>query len=220
MIRTTLELLALTAVEFFERVIRQQFTARGLIEGFNFTFGRNRAGTAATLTELSENAGTSLTIVPPQLFEGRECSSSLVRAALMRGDVAGAELILGRPYRLHGIVGTGQCRGRTIGFPTANLDPLWTLPPGDGVYAVRIPYRNKVWMGAANIGPNPTFGDDARKVEVHLIDFEGDLYGQPLSVDFIARLRDTRTFAGPAELISQLRHDVGSARTILSDRNT
>lgn len=113
------------------------------------------------------------------------------------------------------MVGTGQKRGRTLGFPTANLIEPATLVPGDGVYAVRLRLADgSTWSGAANIGPNPTFGEQDRKLEAHLIGFEGDLYGQPIAVDFVARLRDTRPFAGPAELVEQLRDDVATARII------
>ncbi len=213
--RTTRELLSLTAAEFFSRVIQQQLGARGLIEGFNFAFGRNREGTVKTLEELGHAAGIRVTIVPPQRFEDRDCSSSAVRNALLHGDIAEANALLGRPYRLHGLISVGQRRGRTIGFPTANLDPVWTLPPRDGVYAVRVPVGDQTFSGAANVGPNPTFGEDARKVEVHLIDFQGDLYGQRLAVDFHARLRDTQTFAGPEALIAQLKQDVEQAHEIL-----
>src|SRR5262249_7003535 len=120
--------------------------------------------------------------------------------------------LLGRPYRLRGRVGTGQRRGQTLGFPTANLTELQTVVPGDGVYAVLAQVDGSSWPGAANIGPNPTFGENARKVEVHLIDFQGDLYNRELAVDFMARLRDTRPFNGPADLVEQLRKDVAAAR--------
>jgi riboflavin kinase/FMN adenylyltransferase len=122
--------------------------------------------------------------------------------------------LLDRPYRLRGTVGVGQRRGATLGFPTANLEKPLTLVPRDGVYAVRAWTGGTAWPGAANVGPNPTFGEQARKVEVHLIGFSGDLYGQPLAVDFLDRLRDTRPFAGPAELVAQLRRDVDEARRI------
>jgi riboflavin kinase/FMN adenylyltransferase len=139
-----------------------------------------------------------------------------VRDALERGDVGAAATLLGRPYRLRGVVGVGQRRGRTIGFPTANLEGLATLVPADGVYAVRVRRESSAaepaWAGAANVGPNPTFGEDARKVEVHLIGFAGDLYGQTLAVDFVRRLRDTRPFASVGELVEQLRRDVEQAR--------
>src|SRR5262249_3663347 len=115
------------------------------------------------------------------------------------------------PFRLHGRVGTGQRRGQQLGFPTANLERVPTLVPGDGVYAVRAWVGEAAWPGAANLGPNPTFGEQARKIEVHLIGFQGDLYGQELAVDFRARLRDTRPFGSVAELTAQLRADVQQA---------
>jgi riboflavin kinase/FMN adenylyltransferase len=135
-----------------------------------------------------------------------------VRDCLWRGAVEEAAAVLGRPYRLHGVVAAGQGRGRTLGFPTANLDPLLTLAPGDGVYAVRVPLGNVFCPGAANVGPNPTFGEEARKVEVHLIGFRGDLYGLQLEADFVRRLRDTRPFRDAADLTEQLRRDVEQAR--------
>ena len=149
-------------------------------------------------------------------INGSEVSSSRIRVMLLQGDVRAATDLLGRPYRLSGVVGTGQRRGQTIGFPTANLDALATLIPGDGVYAVRALVGDTIWSAAANVGPNPTFGEDARKVEVHLIGFRGDLYGTPLAVDFVERLRDTRPFRGAAELIEQLKKDVEQARGILA----
>jgi riboflavin kinase/FMN adenylyltransferase len=124
---------------------------------------------------------------------------------------------MGRPYRLRGVVGTGQKRGRTLGFPTANLEKLETLIPGDGVYAVRVQEGGQSWPGAANIGPNPTFGEQARKVEAHLIGFAGDLVGQTLDIEFIERLRDTRPFAGVTELVEQLRRDVDQAKKVLAE---
>src|SRR5262249_42028017 len=127
----------------------------------------------------------------------------------------GANRLLGRPYRLWGRVGHGKHRGRTIGFPTANLQQCATLIPGEGVYAVRARTSSgQVWPGAANIGGNPTFAEEEVKVEVHLIDFGGDLYGQEMAVDFVARLRDTRPFAGPGDLVEQLQKDVQRARKL------
>ncbi len=214
-LRTTPELLRLTPEDFFEQVVRQRLSARALVEGENFGFGRNRSGNVETLAALCAGAGLTLSVVPPLRLDGTVVSSSRVRAALERGTVAEAARLLGRPYRLHGQVGTGQQRGRTLGFPTANLDPLYTFAPGDGVYAVRAHHEGRSWAGAANVGPNPTFGEQARKVEVHLIGFDGDLYGADLAVDFLARLRDTRPFAGPDELKAQLQRDVEQARRLV-----
>jgi riboflavin kinase/FMN adenylyltransferase len=127
--------------------------------------------------------------------------------------------LLGRPYSVAGRVGTGRRRGQQLGFPTANLENIGTLIPGDGVYAVRAAAGNRLFPAAANIGPNPTFGEPARKVEVHLIGFEGDLYGQEIGIHFIDRLRDTRPFADPAELRDQLGRDVQQARHIVESES-
>src|SRR5439155_18958001 len=179
-------------------------------------FGRGRAGTNDTLRTLCAAAGISFTEVPPVTHGGEPVSSSRVRAAIVSGDVARAAELLARPYRIAGTVVTGAKRGRTIGFPTANLGDVPTVLPGNGVYAVRAFVDGVQYPAAANVGPNPTFGEDARKVEVHLIGFAGDLCGRPLAVEFVSKLRDTRPFGGPAELVEQLRRDVAAAERALS----
>jgi riboflavin kinase/FMN adenylyltransferase len=210
-------LLQLTAREFFDKVVRQRFEARSVVEGTNFGFGHDREGTIETLKELSRAAGMEPpVIVPPFLLDGVPVSSSRVRAALVQGKVEQGAQLLNRPYRMQGRVGTGQRRGQTLGFPTANLDQVETLVPGDGVYAVRAHWQGQTWPAAANVGPNPTFGEQGRKVEVHLIGFHGDLYGQTLQVDFVKRLRDTQRFGGRDQLMSQLRLDVEQARMVMS----
>jgi riboflavin kinase/FMN adenylyltransferase len=213
-LRTTQALLSLSAADFFHQVVRQRLAVAALVEGHNFGFGHNREGTVETLAALCREDRVPLTVVPPLVIEGQAVSSSRVRQALLGGAVAEAALLLGRPYRLRGRVGTGQRRGRTLGFPTANVEDIATLIPRDGVYAVRVWARQRSWPGAANIGPNPTFAEQQRKVEVHLIGFDGDLYGQPLSIDFVEHLRDTRPFGSAAELVSQLRKDVEQAQRI------
>ncbi len=216
-LRTTPELLQLNAEDFFNRVIRTSLDARAVVEGPNFGFGHNREGTVETLAQLCHRAGIGFSVVPVLEDAGQIVSSSRVRAALLAGDVRRAARKLGRFYQLHGTVGAGQRRGRTIGFPTANIEQPATLVPADGVYAVRVHLASgEVYPGAANVGPNPTFGENARKVEVHLIGFDGDLYNQPLTVEFMDRLRDTRPFAGVTELVDQLRRDVEQALEILS----
>jgi riboflavin kinase / FMN adenylyltransferase len=219
-LRATHDLLALRAKEFFAEMVQKRLQARALVEGTKFGFGRGREGDVGTLAQLCEPAGIGLTVVPPVLLDGVEVSSSRVRAALTTGNVREAASLLGRPYRLHGIVGEGQRRGQKLGFPTANLEQMHTLIPGDGVYAVRIAHQGMKWPGAANLGPNPTFGENARKVEIHLIGFQGDLYGKPLAVDFIERMRDTRPFKEVADLIEQLRRDIDQARRIADDERT
>ena len=207
-LHTTPSFLALSAAEFFERVVRERLAVRAVVEGSNFGFGHNREGNVETLARLCRAAGLAFAIVPPVRVGATEVSSSRVRAALLSGDVAAAANLIGRPHRLVGTVGVGERRGRTIGFPTANLERLQTLVPADAVYAVRAHVGATAYPAAANVGPNPTFGEKARKVEVHLIGFTGDLYAQVLAIDFSRRLRDTRPFASVAELIEQLRRDV------------
>ncbi len=212
LLRTEPGLLALCPEAFFEDVILGLFRARAVVEGFNFRFGRGRAGDAAALRELCGRHGLAFEEVSPHLGDGEPISSSRIRQALNAGDVASAAAMLGRNYAVIGVVETGAKRGRTIGFPTANVGGIPTLIPKDGVYAVTATVSGRVWKAAANVGPAPTFGETARKVEVHLIDFTGDLYGSELRVEFVRRLRDTRPFNGVAELVEQLKKDVEAVR--------
>jgi len=211
-LRTSPDLLALEAEDFFSQVVVNGIAARALVEGENFAFGRGRKGNIERLEDFCRIHGLALTIVPRQDLGAVEISSSAVRTSLLAGDVALAARQLGRCYRLSGNVTTGAKRGRTIGFPTANLAGIATLIPRDGVYAVRANVGDRTWPAAVNVGPNPTFGETARKVEVHLLDFTGDLYGTTLSFDFVARLRDTRTFASVDELRTQLQQDIAATR--------
>ena len=211
-LRTDPGLLALSPEAFFEDVILGLFRARAVVEGFNFRFGRGRAGDITTLRDLCGRHGLAFEEVRPHLGDGEPISSSRIRRAVNAGDVTAAAAMLGREYAVTGVVEAGAKRGRTIGFPTANVGGIPTLIPKDGVYAVTATVDGQTWKAAANVGPAPTFGEDTRKVEVHLIDFSGDLYGKELRVAFVRRLRDTRPFAGVAELVEQLKKDVASAR--------
>ncbi len=213
-LETDASLLALSAEAFFEDVLLRQLGAKAIAEGYNFHFGRGRGGNVETMRALCDGVGVAFEEVAPLLHGGEAISSSRVRAAVNAGDVKLATELLGRPYRLTGEVGTGAKRGRIIGFPTANLANVATLPPAEGVYAVLANER----PAAANVGPNPTFGDETRKIEVHLLDFSGDLYGQPMTVDFVARLRETRPFASVDALKEQLHRDIAQARNALSGR--
>jgi riboflavin kinase/FMN adenylyltransferase len=214
---TTSRLLALEPRQFLDAVLGEQLAANAVVEGFDFRFGRGRTGSIETLADWCRDRGIPFTTVPPFQTNGETVSSSKVRAALEFGDVAGAANLLGRPYRLRGIVGSGAKRGQSLGFPTANLENPLTLLPRDGVYAVRVRLPDdSIWPAAANIGPNPTFAELARKVEAHLIGFTGDLYAQPLAIDFVARIRDTRKFSSPEELVRQLNADIAAAKAALS----
>ncbi len=214
-LRTDRDLLSLTPQAFFQRILIEQLGATGIVEGFNFRFGHDRAGSVDTLRHLCGSAGIPFRLVEPFLLNGVVVSSSRVRDALVKGDVRAAAEWLNRPYHIRGIVVEGARRGHTIGFPTANLAEVKTILPGEGVYAVRVRRDDNMWPGAANIGPNPTFGENARKIEIHLIGFDGDLYGRSLQVEFMERLRGTRKFNSVDELVTQMRMDVEQAHAIL-----
>jgi riboflavin kinase/FMN adenylyltransferase len=186
----------------------ERLAVRTVVEGPNFRFGRNREGDNQLLAQLCHTAGILFETVPLQRIDGLEVSSSLIRHAIGQGLIAQANAALGRPYALRGVVGTGARRGRTLGFPTANLEQVQTLVPAEGVYAARVLGH----AAAVHIGPNPTFGEGAKKIEAHLIDFNNDLYGKEISIAFLARLRDIRRFGSVEELRLQLLHDIAAAR--------
>ena len=215
-LQTSPALLRLTAREFFEEIIVRQAEAKALVEGFNFAFGKGRAGTIDVLTALCAEFKLPFTLVPPCEVRGQRVSSSRVRNELLAGNIDVVRELLGRPYRITGVVGTGQKRGATLGFPTANLHQIATLLPGDGVYAAKAIVNAKAWPAAVNVGPNPTFGENARKVEAHLIGFAGQLYEQSLSIDFIKKIRATRPFASVQELIAQINADINEVKKIAS----
>ena len=201
-------LLELSPRAFFDRIVRRQLDARAMVEGPNFFFGRDRAGTIDVLRELTEEADIPLTIVETYELEGEYVSSSRVRQLIAEGDVAHARRMLTGPYRIRGMVTHGTGRGAKMGFPTANLDAVDTLLPGEGVYTGRAWAEGQMWPAAVNIGPNPTFGEHHLKVEAHLVGRIEPLYGQPLEVDFWERLRDIQTFPSAEALQAQLVIDV------------
>jgi len=214
--KTDTHLLQLTAEEFFERIVREEVAARGLIEGPNFCFGRGRKGTIDTLKVMCDAAHLELKVCEMISLDGQDVSSTTIRAALREGRIRDANVGLRRPYRLSGRVASGARRGRTIGFPTANLEQVETLIPANGVYAGRAEVAGRVVPAAMNIGPNPTFGENAQKIEVHLLDFSGDLYGATLAVDILEHVRGVQRFSSVDELKAQLENDIAATRQIAS----
>jgi riboflavin kinase / FMN adenylyltransferase len=214
-IRTSPALLQLPARTFFEQLIVAGWQAQALVEGYSFGFGRNREGTIDLLKLLCAEKNVRLTLIPPQEVSGQRISSSRVRNELLAGRADIARQMLGRPYRITGVVGAGAKRGATLGFPTANLEQVATLIPGDGVYAAQTTIDGKKWSAAVNVGPNPTFDEHARKVEAHLIGFAGQLYGQSLRLDFIQRVRDTRPFGSVQELVAQINADIVEVKRLI-----
>jgi riboflavin kinase/FMN adenylyltransferase len=215
-------LLGLTAREFFDRVILNQLAAKGMVEGPTFGFGRDRGGDSNLLHHWCAEAGMEFEVVTPTEVDGRIVSSSRIRQELHAGEVHEAAKLLGHSHRIRGIVTHGAGRGAGIGVPTANLDEIDTLIPGDGVYAVlaRVDGESSVISAACNIGPNPTFGEQIRKVEAHLLDYSGDLYGRSIELEILQRLRPTRKFAGLDDLLGQISLDLEQARQACRRVNT
>lgn len=214
--RTGAWLLELAAREFFDRILREQLAARGIVEGPNFAFGHDRTGDVRTLAGWCREAGIDFEVAELAVIDGHLISSSLIRRCVAEGRVAEAGSYLGRPHRIRGTVSRGAGRGATIGFPTINLTDIDTLVPGEGVYAVLawIEGAERPWPAACNIGPNPTFGELSKKIKAHLIGFSGDVYEKRVELDFLERLRPTRKFAGREELLAQIAADVEEARRI------
>jgi riboflavin kinase / FMN adenylyltransferase len=201
-------LLAFDAEAFIREVVQRALQARAIVEGSNFRFGRDRQGDAALLKTLESRCNIAFEAVD---VGPSGISSSRVRAAIDAGDAATAGELLGRAYDITGTVVAGAQRGRTIGVPTANLEAIATLVPPPGVYAGRMTIGEVNYAAAVNIGPSPTFDDTARKVEVHLIGYSGDLYGQSLRLEFIRRLREIISFTSIDELKSQIGKDIAAA---------
>ena len=211
---TDRRLLGLTPEAFFEEIIIDALGATAVIEGPNFYFGKNRSGDVKLLESLCATHGIEFEVATPaRLPDGNEfVSSSRIRREIEIGNLSEANAMLTQPYRIRGTVTHGAGRGATIGFPTANLTDINTLLPAEGVYAGVTTFGNSEYAAAINIGPSPTFGDANKRVEIHLIEFEGSLYGEQLAVDFLTQLRSIQSFDGPEALVAQLELDVAAAK--------
>ena len=208
-----------SAQEFVEEVLRGRFRMSELLIGHDHGFGRGREGDVESLRALGQSHGFVVDVVPPVSTEGGDpISSTLVRQALLSGDLEFAASMLGRTYSVRGPVVAGEARGRTLGFPTLNvaMPAERKLLPADGVYAVIVDTEAGRHGGMLNLGGRPTFGDEMRALEAHLFDVEGDFYGQVVEVGFLTRLRETRLFGGADALRAQLVDDERAARSALT----
>lgn len=204
---------------FASQVLVKVMHASVVVVGADFRFGYGRSGDLETLRRLGERYGFT-TYGVDLLGEGIPFSASAVREALLAGRVEDAAALLGRKYRLTGRVIPGDGRGRTIGFPTANVAvPPGQLIPARGVYAVSVHARGDSFLGVANIGVRPTFGGTEEMLEVHLLDSDLDLYGVELELDFVTNIRNERKFAGVDELVDQIERDIVAARRSLEERD-
>ena len=212
----TRELAELSAREFLG-LLKKHLRMRGLVIGSDSTLGRNREANASELKELGQEMGFSLTVVPPLKIGGEVVSSTALRNALARGDMNRVAKLSGRPFGLEGEVVKGTGWGIKLGFPTANLNinPEQALPQ-DGVYATWAFIDGESCQSVTNIGRRPTFGLNEPTVEVHLLEYSGDLYGQNLRITFLERLREEKQFEDTEELKKQIIEDIRQGRAILS----
>ena len=207
---------AMGADEFVERLLVRGLGARHVVVGHDFHYARRREGNIDTLRAAGTRHGYAVEEVGRFLVDGERVSSSLVREALGRGDLARAGLLLGRPYRMAGRVRRGQQLGRRLGYPTANLALHRKVVPLWGVFAVRVSGAGLVDHPAvASLGTRPTIDGTEPLLEVHVFDHDGDLYGRYLDVDFVRRLRDERRFESLDSLVEQMHRDAAEARELL-----
>lgn len=199
---------------FVEEILVGRLGVEELVIGYDHGFGRDREGDPASLERMGRELGFSVDVVSPVSAGGSAISSSRIRGLLSEGDVEAAGRCLGRPYSIRGIVVRGDGRGRQLGFPTANLQVVGgdKLIPPPGIYAVRGVLRSGSHAGALHLGPRPTFKGSPPSIELHLVDFEGEIYGEEVRVDFVDRLRGVEPFTTVDALVRQIRSDVEAAR--------
>ncbi|MCS7207235.1 MAG: bifunctional riboflavin kinase/FAD synthetase [Dehalococcoidia bacterium] len=209
--------LARVSAEEFLRALVEQVRMRLLVAGPDFALGYHRQGTLPVVQALGQRLDFSVVVVSPYLLHGRVVSSSAIRQAILEGQVAEAGRMLGRPFALVGIVRPGAGRGRRLGFPTANLavDSSMAIP-ANGIYATWAVWGGRRWPSATSIGVRPTFGGGERTIETYILDFQGDLYGQRLRLEFVHRLRDEQAFPTVQALVEQMTRDIATVRALLS----
>jgi riboflavin kinase/FMN adenylyltransferase len=218
LLRFDAALTAMSAEDFVRRVLVERLAAREVWVGGDFRFGHGRAGDVAMLQRMGSELGFAARTMPSVLLDDSRVSASRVRLLLAAGEFAGAAALLGRPFVIEGRVERGNQLGRTLGFPTANIPLRDRVSPVQGIFAVRVGLGESEcsWPGVASLGVRPTVNQVSRPLlEVHLFDFEGDLYGRRMAVEFVAKLRDEKKFDGLDALKAQMDHDARSAREIL-----
>ncbi len=212
----TLDLSMLSPRDFVRDYLRAKIGVREVVVGHSVSFGHNRAGNAAMMVELGREFGFDTEVVGPIKIDGIEVSSTKVRKAIATGDLRGAARLLGRYHFLRGPVVRGRERGRTIGFPTANLASETECIPPDGVYATRVILDDGAYGAIANIGMRPTFAESERSIEAHIFDFSRDIYGMRIKLELVERIRAERKFDNADALKAQIALDLSKVREILS----
>jgi riboflavin kinase/FMN adenylyltransferase len=214
----TRELASASADAFIDDLVLGALRARAVVVGYDFNYGHGRTGSVAVLQAHGARAGVEVAIVPPVTVDGEIAASTKVRGFLRAGELARAERMLGRRWDVDGVVVHGAKRGRAIGVPTANITPSVELAVAPGIYAVTLAVEGgRPLPAVASLGTNPTFVDEGGLVlEVHVLDWNGDIYDRRVRTTFVARLRDEQKFDSVEALITQIQHDISDARASLS----
>jgi len=214
----TRELAGIAPGAFVDDVVIFALRARAIVVGYDFSYGQGRTGTIEALRAHGIHAGIEVAVVPAVMVDGEVAASTKIRGHLRAGELARAERMLGRPWDVDGVVVHGAERGRAIGVPTANIAPEVELAIAPGIYAVTLAVEGGPALPAvASLGTNPTFVDDGRLVlEVHVLDWSGDLYDRRVRTTFVARLRDELKFDSVDALLAQIRRDIDQARAALA----
>ena len=221
MLEFTKEFSNLTADQFYNELLIGRLGVKEIVIGYDHAFGKNREGNINYLLKLSERTGVKITRVSEEAAGGEIISSTLLRDEIDRGNVVEVEKLLGRKYTLSGTVVTGEGRGKDLGFPTANIRPEMNdkIIPGHGVYAVTVSIGSRgTFSGMLNIGNNPTFGGQYRSIEINIFDFDDDIYGEFVTLEFYRKIRDEKKFNSPEDLVAQLRYDKDSVVKILNEK--
>ena len=211
----TKQFATISACDFVRNILVEKIGIKGIVVGYDYTFGHNREGNIELLKKMGTDLGFSVTMVGQVKVEDMFVSSTFIRKLVQDGNLPDAKKLLGRNYQICGTVVKGKDRGaRLLGFPTANLKVIDDLTPKTGVYAVTVLIEDKSYYGVTNIGYNPTFGNGVFSVEVHVLDFSGDLLAKTIRVNFIKRLREEKTFKSVEALSKQIGRDIDQARKL------
>ena len=208
---------SIAADDFVRRFLVDRLKARKLWVGRDLRFGQSRRGEVNDLVRLAADGGFQVGVLDPILLQGVQISSSRIRQLVQEGRVDEVKPMLGRYHFVSGRVVTGHRRGRDLGFPTANISSPTEVVPLNGIYATLLQIKNEQWLSVSSIGVNPTFGDGPRTIESFILDFDGDIYGEPVKLSFVKRIREERKFVMIKDLVAQMHEDVNRAKAIFKE---
>lgn len=208
---------SISAHDFVKNILLSVIGIKEIVVGYDYSFGNKRQGDIGLLKRMGDELGFKVHIIEPIHLNKVLISSTSIRNFIRDGDLENAKILLGRDYQISGKVTSGAGRGgKVVGFPTANLIPNDELIPKQGVYAVTAEMDNREYYGVCNIGNNPTFGENSLSIETHLLNFQGDTVGKDLTIRFVRRLRDEKTFAGIEELSAQIAGDIKRTKELFN----